>query len=42
MRKAFDPSKAGPSAWAVVLLWAASGFTVTAAVLLSGELSPFW
>lgn len=41
MRKPAAPAKVGPSAWAIVLLWAATAFTVAAAVLLSGEISPF-
>ncbi|HEY3949249.1 hypothetical protein [Phenylobacterium sp.] len=40
MRKPAEP--VGPSAWAVALLWAASAFTVAAAILLSGDFSPFW
>ena len=37
-----DPTKSRPSAWAVILLLAASAFTMMAVYLLSGELSLLW
>lgn len=42
MRKPVHPAAERASAWALMLLFASSGFALAAAALLSAEFVPIW